>query len=260
MTIPYFEVAAFARRPFAGNPAGICLLENDWLPDDVMQNIAAENNLAETAFVVPRGNRFGLRWMTPKIEIDLCGHATLGSAHVLVHHRGYSGDAIMFDSKSGELRVTRDGDRFVLDFPAQPAEAMTVPAGLAEALGATPQEVLKRRDFMAIFETEKEVRNIRPKFDAIAALDAQGVVVTAAGDQCDFVSRYFAPAAGIPEDPVTGSTHCCLIPYWSQRLGKDKLLARQLSQRGGDLFCEYRKERVLIGGYAATYLEGEIQV
>lgn len=258
MEIPYFEVAAFSRQPFAGNPAGVCLLENDWLPDDVMQKIAAENNLAETAFVVPRGDRFDLRWMTPAIEVDLCGHATLASAHVLIHHRNYKRDSICFDSKSGELNVSKDNGRLVLDFPAQPAKPCPVPAKLSEALRATPQSVLKGRDYFAVFGTEKEVAAIQPNFEMVASLDAQGVVVTAPGDQCDFVSRYFVPAAGILEDPVTGSTHCTLIPYWSERLGKRQLAARQISSRGGELFCEDRTDRVRIAGYAATYMQGTI--
>ena len=258
MEIPYFEVAAFARQPFTGNPAGVCLLENDWLPDDVMQNIAAENNLAETAFVVPRGDRFDLRWMTPTIEIDLCGHATLASAHVLINHRSYDRDSICFDSKSGELRVTREDGRLVLDFPAQPGTICPVPASLSEALRANPRSVLKGRDYIAVFDTEKEVAALQPNFEMVALLDAQGVVVTAPGDECDFVSRYFAPAAGIPEDPVTGSTHSALIPYWSERLSKQQLVARQISRRSGDLFCEDRSDRVRIGGYAATYMQGTI--
>jgi PhzF family phenazine biosynthesis protein len=260
MDIPYFEVAAFARQPFAGNPAGVCLLENDWLPDDVMQSIAAENNLAETAFVVPRGDRFDLRWMTPTIEVDLCGHATLASAHVLIDHRSYEPDSICFDSKSGELRVTRENGRLVLDFPAQPAAACAVPAKLSEALRATPRSVLKGRDYIAVFDTEKEIAAIQPNFEMVASLDAQGVVVTAPGDQCDFVSRYFVPAAGIPEDPVTGSTHCTLIPYWSQSLKRSKMLAKQISPRGGELFCEDKRDRVLIAGHAATYLKGTIAI
>ncbi len=260
MEIPYFEVAAFARQPFAGNPAGICLLENDWLPDDVMQNIAAENNLAETAFIVPRGDRFDLRWMTPAIEVALCGHATLASAHVLIHHRGYKGDAIYFDSKSGELSVSRQNGRLVLDFPAQPAKPCPVPKKLSDALRALPHTVLKGRDYIAVLDNEREVAAVQPNFEMVASLDAQGVVVTAPGDQCDFVSRYFVPAAGIPEDPVTGSTHCTLIPYWSERLGKRSLVARQISPRGGELFCEDRGDRVRIAGYAATYMQGRIGI
>jgi PhzF family phenazine biosynthesis protein len=261
MTIPYFIVAAFARSPFAGNPAGVCLLgDQDWLPNDQMQQIASENNLAETAFLIQRADYFDLRWMTPTVEVDLCGHATLGSAHVLFNHRGYKGDLIRFQSKSGELRVTRDKDRFVLDFPAQPLSEVAVTSKIKEALGAQPSALLKGRDYVAVFDRQEDVAALNPDFGLVAALDAQGVVATAPGTRSDFVSRYFVPAAGIPEDPVTGSTHCVLIPYWSRRLAKRDLSARQISPRGGELFCEDRGERVRIGGHAVTYVEGQIHV
>ncbi len=260
MSIPYFEVTAFANRPFAGNPAAVCLLTNEWLPDDLMQRIAAENNLAETAFLIERDNYYDLRWMTPTVEVDLCGHATLASAHVLFHHFGHQGGSIRFQSKSGELRVERSGDRLILDFPAQPAAAGRAPLELSKGLRAAPAEVLKGRDYFAVFATEAEVAAIRPDFDIIGALDAQGVIVTAPGDGCDFVSRYFAPAAGIPEDPATGSTHCALIPYWANLLGKREMVARQISRRGGQFFCEDRGERVRIGGHATTYVEGSLHV
>ena len=256
--VPFFEVCAFTNRLFAGNPAGVCLLDDGWLPDNTMQQIAAENKLAETAFVVTRGERFGLRWMTPTVEVDLCGHATLASAHVLFRHRAFGGETLVFESQSGELRVTREGQRLVLDFPSRSGAEINAPEALAAALGAVPSAVLDGRDYVAIFEHEKAVANVRPDFAAVAALDRQGVVVTEPGDECDFVSRYFAPAAGIPEDPVTGSTHCTLIPYWSKRLGKLELHARQISRRGGELFCEDRGERVRIGGEAITYIEGRL--
>jgi PhzF family phenazine biosynthesis protein len=258
MKIPYFEVTAFAARPFAGNPAAVCLLEQEWPADELMQQIAAENNLAETAFLIPRVDFFDVRWMTPAVEVDLCGHATLASAHVLFHHRGYQGDSVRFESRSGELRVERENDRLVLDFPAQPMAERAIPEKLTQALGAQPSAVLQGRDYMAVFEHEEEVAGISPDFAAMAALDAQGVVVTAPGRNCDFVSRYFAPAAGIPEDPATGSTHCVLIPYWSRRLGRRELLARQISRRGGEFFCEDRGARVRIGGQARTYVEGQL--
>ncbi len=261
MMVPYFEVVAFTNRLFAGNPAGVCVLEEGWLRDETMQRIAAENNLVETAFIIARGSYFDLRWMTPLVEVDLCGHATLAAAHVLFRHRGQAGSMVRFQSQSGELTVTRDEDRLVLDFPARPGEEIDAPPqGLADALGARPAHVLKGRDLMAVFDSEAEVAALRPDFDAIARLsDVQGVVVTAPGDRSDFVSRYFAPAAGIPEDPVTGSTHCVLIPYWSKRLGKRKLAARQISARGGELYCEDRGDRVGIGGEAVTYMEGMLQ-
>src|SRR3954471_17491371 len=261
MTIPYFIVAAFAGSPFGGNPAGVCLLgDKEWLPNEQMQQIAAENNLAETAFLIERAGYFDLRWMTPTVEVDLCGHATLGSAHVLFKHLGYAKDVIRFQSKSGELRVQRDGERFVLDFPAQPLAEVEVTSRITDSLGSKPARLLKGRDYMAVFESEEEVAALKPDFALVAALDAQGLIATAPGRSSDFVSRYFVPAAGIPEDPVTGSTHCVLIPYWSQRLGKRELYARQISARGGELFCEDRGERVRIGGQAVTYVEGTIHL
>lgn len=260
MTIPYYEVLAFTDRHFAGNPAGICIL-NEWLPDDLLQKIAAENNLAETAFFIDRGSFYDIRWMTPTVEMDLCGHATLASAHVLFQHLGRAGDSVIFQSHSGgELRVDRRENRLVLDFPSRPAEASATPARLAEGLRAQPREVFKGRDYLAVFERESEVAKIAPIFEIVAELEANGVIVTAPGDNCDFVSRYFAPRVGVPEDPVTGSVHCALIPYWSKRLGKTKLHARQLSPRGGELFCEDRGPRVGIGGTAVTYVEGTLQV
>ncbi len=259
-TIPFFEVLAFTNRLFSGNPAGVCLLDEKWLPDEMMQRIAAENNLSETAFVIARGERFGLRWMTPTMEVELCGHATLASAHVLFRHVGFGGEEVVFDSQGGELRVTREGERLGLDFPARPGTEITLPPQLTVALGAEPARVLDGRDYVAVFDDEKTVAALRPDFPALERLKRQGVVVTAPGDECDFVSRCFAPAAGIPEDPVTGSTHCTLIPYWSKRLGKPRLHARQISVRGGELFCEDRGERVGIGGAAVTYIEGQISL
>ena len=259
MNLPYYEVLAFTDQFFAGNPAGVCLL-NDWLPDDLMQKLATENNLAETAFLVDRNQHYELRWMTPAIEIDLCGHATLGSAHVIFNHLGRKGDSLLFQSRSGELRVDRNGDRLVLDFPSQLAKKSERVPKLEEALRASPGELLRGgRDYFAVFENETQIASINPDFEILMQLDALGVVVTAPGDNCDFVSRYFAPRAGIPEDPVTGSTHCVLIPYWAKRLGKRELHARQLSKRGGELFCEDRENRVGIGGYAVTYLEGHLR-
>jgi PhzF family phenazine biosynthesis protein len=260
MTIPYYEVLAFTDRLFAGNPAGVCIL-NEWLPDPLLQKIAAENNLAETAFFIDRGDLFDIRWMTPTVEMDLCGHATLASAHVLFQHLGRAGESVRFHSPSaGELRVDRNGERLVLDFPSRPAKPCQAPARLAEGLGAEPREVFSGRDYLAVFEQQSDVAGLSPDFEIIAGLEANGVVVTAPGDDCDFVSRYFAPRVGVPEDPVTGSVHCALIPYWSKRLGKTKLHARQLSPRGGELFCEDRGDRVGIGGTAVTYVEGALRV
>ncbi|HEY3661994.1 MAG TPA: PhzF family phenazine biosynthesis protein [Chthoniobacterales bacterium] len=258
-SIPYFEVFAFTNQMFAGNPAGVCLLE-EFLPNDRLQAIATQNDLPETAFLVERGDHFDLRWMTPAVEVDLCGHATLAAAHVLFQHRGYPRKAVRFQTQSGELLVEQSGGRLVLDFPSRPAEEGGDRSAVAASLGAEPAKVLKDRDYFAIFASQAEVAAIKPDLAAVAKLDAQGVVVTAPGDDCDFVSRYFAPAAGIPEDPVTGSTHCTLIPYWAQQLGKRELFARQISARGGELFCEDRGERVGIGGEAVTYVEGTIHL
>jgi PhzF family phenazine biosynthesis protein len=259
MTIPYYEVLAFTSRPFGGNPAGICIL-NEWLPDHLMQAIAAENNLAETAFMIERERHFDLRWMTPTIEMDLCGHATLASAYVIFKYLGRRRDLVNFQSPSGELRVERVGERLILDFPSRPATPCEPLPALAKALGRQPLKVFKGRDYLAVFDRQEDIIAIAPKFEALAKLDAQGVIVTAPGNDCDFVSRYFAPRAGIPEDPVTGSAHCALIPYWSKQLGRKNLHARQLSRRGGELFCEDRGARVGIGGMAVSYLEGTIQV
>src|SRR5688572_7537816 len=260
MTIPYYEVLAFTDRLFAGNPAGICILE-EWLPDPLLQKIAAENNLAETAFLIDRGNVYDIRWLSPLAEIDLCGHATIGSAHVLFHHLGRSGNSLTFQSRiSGELKVERAGGRLVLDFPSRPAPPCEAPLLLAESLGTEPKEVFQGRDYMAVFEREEDVAELSPDLAKLTRLEGQGVVVTAPGNDCDFVSRYFAPKVGVPEDPVTGSTHCVLVPYWSKRLGKNHLRARQLSPRGGELFCEDRGARVGIGGTAVTYAEGTLHL
>jgi PhzF family phenazine biosynthesis protein len=250
MNIPYFDVLAFTSRLFTGNPAGVCVLENEWLPDDLMQQIAAENNLPETAFIIEREKHYDLRWMTP----------TLASAHVIFNHLGRKGDTISFQSRSGELRVDRKKDLLILDFPAQPLSECEPPKKLTEGLRAQPKSVLKGRDYLAVFEREEDVAKINPAFEILAKLETQGVIITAPGDNCDFVSRYFAPRAGIPEDPVTGSTHCALIRYWSDRLGKREMRARQLSKRGGELFCEDRGKRVGIGGNAITYVEGKLHV
>jgi len=259
MKIPYFEVDAFSSKLFGGNPAGVCLLEQ-WLPDAVMQSIAAENNFSETAFLVPRGADFDLRWFTPTLEIDLAGHPTLASAFVLFNEGKVVGDRVRFHSRSGELTVTRKGDVLEMNFPSRPAVPCAVPETLARGLGKKPVEVLKSRDYLVVFATEADVHSLQPDFGALRKLDTLGIIVTAPGGDCDFVSRFFAPAAGINEDPVTGSAHCTLIPYWSQRLKQAKLFARQLSKRGGELFCEQAGERVLIGGKAVLYLRGQIEI
>ena len=259
MRLPYFHVDAFASGVFRGNPAGVCPLAA-WLPDATLQNIAAENNLSETAFVVARGADYDLRWFTPTTEVDLCGHATLAAAFVLFTERGFTGDKIWFHSRSGPLSVSREGDVLTLDFPSRPAAPCATPEALRRGLGATPAEVRKARDFLAVFGREAEVRALRPDFAALRTLDCLGLIATAPGVDCDFVSRFFAPGAGIDEDPATGSSHCTLIPYWAQRLGKTQLFARQVSARGGEMFCTLAGDRVQIGGHAALYSRGELEV
>ena len=259
MRYEIFQVDAFTKEAFKGNPAAIVPLDA-WPDDTVMQSIALENNLAETAFFVPNGNAYDLRWFTPTVEMDLCGHATLASAFVLWTELGYTGDTIAFATRSGTLNVARDGDLIVMDFPSRPATETDAPHGLAEALGDTPQKVLKSRDLLCVFGTEAEVRALRPDFKAIAELGVHAVIVTAPAETSDFVSRFFAPAVGVDEDPVTGSAHCTLIPYWAERLDRIELYARQVSARGGELFCELRGDRVKIAGNATLYLKGEIYV
>jgi predicted PhzF superfamily epimerase YddE/YHI9 len=259
MKLPIYQIDAFTRRMFGGNPAAVVLLD-DWLPDETLQAIAAENNLAETAFVIPRSEVSPLRWFTPGVEVDLCGHATLATAYVLFRHRFPSLDRITFSTRSGELIVARDGDRFNMDFPSRPGRAVELTDRIVSALGMRPREALLARDLLVIFEHEEQVRAFRPDFERIASLDAFALIISAPGNSVDFVSRFFAPRAGVPEDPVTGSAHCTLVPYWAARLGKRKLIAKQLSARGGDLSCELRGDRVLICGNAVEYLRGEIDV
>jgi len=256
MRLPLFQIDAFADRPFAGNPAAVMVLEA-WLPDPMMQAIAVENNLAETAFIVQGADAWQIRWFTPELEIDLCGHATLASAWVAFHELGHPGDSIRFRSMSGMLKVDQEGDRLVLDFPSRPPVPCEPPPGLFEALGISARPVAKARDHFVVLNSEAELAALKPDFSALDKVDCFGVIVTAPGDSVDFVSRFFTPAAGIPEDPVTGSAHCTLIPYWAERLGKAVLNARQISQRGGDLACELKGDRVAIGGRAVKVLQGE---
>ncbi len=258
-TLPLYQVDAFTDRLFAGNPAAVCPLET-WLPDETLQALAAENNLAETAFFVPEGNDYRLRWFTPEVEVALCGHATLASAFVVFRDLRPGATEVVFHSRSGPLPVTRNGDRLTLDFPALPATPRERPEGVLAALGGAPGEVHASRDLLVVYGTEAEVRALRPDFPRLVSREFLGVIATAPGADCDFVSRFFAPGAGIPEDPVTGSAHCTLAPYWGARLGKTTLHARQVSPRGGELWCELRGDRVLIGGQAVLYLEGRIRL
>jgi PhzF family phenazine biosynthesis protein len=259
MKIPLFQIDAFTSRLFAGNPAAVCPL-TAWLPDGTLQAIAAENNLSETAFLVGGNGQYTLRWFTPLVEVDLCGHATLAAAFVVMRHLEPSRTAVSFSSRSGALAVVKQGERLVLDFPAQPPAPGEVPPGLAAALGREPSEVLASRSLMAIYESEAQVRAVTPDMTRLAALPCRAVMVTAPGCEVDFVSRFFAPRVGIAEDPVTGSAHCTLVPYWSRRLGKPRLHALQVSQRGGELWCEDCGERVRIAGHAVQYLAGMIEI
>ena len=253
----YFVVDAFADKLFSGNPAGICLLD-EWAHDGLMQSIAFENNLAETAFLVKRDGYYDLRWFTPETEIDLCGHATLASAYVLANYVEPSGARMEFHTKSGVLSVTRTNGLYTMDFPSRKPAQCAVPPGLPDMLGAAVLETHLSRDLLVLLKDEQTVANLKPDLEALKKLDVFAVIVTAKGSACDFVSRYFAPGAGVAEDPVTGSSHCTLIPFWSDRLGKTEMLARQLSRRGGTLYCRDCGDRVQIGGSAVCYLQGEI--
>jgi PhzF family phenazine biosynthesis protein len=263
MKLPLYQVDAFTDKLFGGNPAAVCPLEQ-WPDKQTMQNIAAENNLSETAFFVKKGEGFEIRWFTPTIEVDLCGHATLASAHVIFNYLKFKGKVITFQSQSGELRVTQSGDLLTLDFPSTKPEPMEIPGQLAEALNAAPGAVYRSRDLLALFEKEEDIVSMSPNFgllfDVLTSQDCLGMIVTAPGQQSDFVSRFFAPPAGIDEDPVTGSAHTTLTPFWAERLDKKSLHAYQLSKRKGELFCELAGDRVLISGRAVTYLKGEIEI
>ncbi len=260
MKIPYYQIDAFTGTVFSGNPAGVCLL-NEWPEDAVLQSIAAENNLSETAFLVKSGKTYDLKWFTPEMEVDLCGHATLASAFVILEYVDPLSDRVSFESNSGLLTVTRADDLLAMDFPSRPAEACRAPDLLAEALGSSPVEIrLSVRDYLAIFDTEEQVRRLQPDMQGLCKLDYLGIIVTAPGMKCDFVSRFFAPRVGIPEDPVTGSAHSTLIPYWAELLKKQTLHAFQVSRRGGELFCEHHGDRVTFAGNAVVYLQGTIVI
>ena len=257
MKISIFQVDAFTDKAFGGNPAAVCPLDY-WLPDDTMQAIAEENNLSETAFIVNRGDYYQIRWFTPQTEVDLCGHATLASAWVIMNKIQTDIDIVKFGSRGGELKVIREGDVYLLDFPVHRPEKCAVPNNLIKALGQNPLEIQASNYYLVVFDSEETVRNLKPYMTLLKELDRIGVVVTAPGDTVDFVSRFFAPAVGIPEDPVTGSAHCTLIPYWTDKLGKTRMTAKQVSSRGGDLICESRDDRVVIGGRARLFMEGRI--
>jgi PhzF family phenazine biosynthesis protein len=261
MRTPIFQVDAFATSLFGGNPAAVMPMER-FPPDEVMQAIAAENNLAETAFLVPEGRDYRLRWFTPAVEVPLCGHATLASAAVVMERLDVGREEVTFHSASGPLQVRRKGAAYVMDFPVRAFEPTAAPAGLAGALGATPVEVyVNAFNYMAVLDSLQVLRTLQPDMAGVARLDRGGVIVTAAGEGAyDFVSRYFAPAKGIPEDPVTGSAHCMLAPYWAGRLGKNELRAFQASRRGGAVGCRLRGDRVELEGGCVFYLEGTAEI
>jgi PhzF family phenazine biosynthesis protein len=257
-----YQVDAFTDKLFSGNPAAVCILDK-WLSDDLMQAIGNENNLAETSFIVPKGKDFEIRWFTPTIEVDLCGHATLASAFVLFNILNYPDPIIRFHSpRSGLLTVSKNDDLLFLDFPTDTLKLICGEQDIVEkCIGIKPIELHKgKTDYIALIDSESSLQNLRPQLEKISKLKARGLIVTAKGDNVDFVSRFFAPQSGINEDPVTGSAHTSLLPLWSKSLGKNKLIANQLSKRGGQLFCEFKNDRCLIGGKARLYLTGEINL
>ena len=257
--MPLYQIDAFASKVFLGNPAAVCPLES-WLDDSVLQAIAQENNLSETAFLVPTEHGYHIRWFTPVAEVDLCGHATLASAFVVFTHLEPFGVEVSFNSRSGRLTVTRDDDLLTMDFPSLPPVPCEAPSDLIKGLGGEPIEVCCSEDYVAVFSEEDDIRNLRPDFEMLRELDLRGVAVTAKGRSVDFVSRFFAPKYGVDEDPVTGSAHCSLTPYWARKLNKRDLHARQVSKRGGELFCRDCGDRVAISGRAVVYMEGSITI
>ena len=259
MQLPIYQIDAFASEVFRGNPAAVCPLGR-WLDDEQMQAIAEENSLSETAFFIKQGDIYHLRWFTPVAEVDLCGHATLASAFVILNILEPGATRVRFMTRSGELIVTRRDSLLTMDFPAQHPQPCQAPQALIEGLGETPRELLTGEDYFAVFESENVIRNLQPDMRCLKKLDRRGVIVTAPGETVDFVSRFFAPKLGVNEDPVTGSAHCALTPYWSAKLKKQTLTARQLSHRGGDLHCKLAGDRVFISGRAVKYMEGTIEI
>ena len=262
MNLPIYQVDAFTDHLFAGNPAAVVPISEEWPIDDILQKIAIENNLAETAFFQQQGDRFKLRWFTPEFEVDLCGHATLASAHIILSELGHSKDTLYFDTMSGELVVRKKGNLLQLDFPSRMPEKAEMKSEYLDALSIQPKGIYKSRDFMLVYDSEADVRKLKVNANVLDPKDFNngGIICTAKGDGADFVSRFFLPGASVFEDPVTGSSHCSMIPYWSKKLGKKEMVAYQLSERKGYLECEDQGERVLIGGSATTYLKGEITI
>jgi len=261
MKLKIFQVDAFSSEPFSGNPAAVCILDK-WLDGDLMQKIANENNLSETAFAVPVHDLYEIRWFTPEIEVDLCGHATLATAHILFNHLNHPSHQVEFDTlHSGRLFVEKSGKKLILDFPADVIEEMEVPELIVSALHTPPLKAYRgKTDFMFIYASQSEIESLDPDFGLLAQLEGRGIIVTSMGNKANFVSRFFAPQTGINEDPVTGSAHTTLMPFWSKVLDKKRLSAQQLSARGGNLVCEIEGDRVKISGEAVTYLEGEISI
>jgi len=260
MIIPIFQGDAFTSSLYGGNPAAVCHLE-DWLDASIMQKIATENNFSETAFIVGANGNYDLRWFTPAVEVDLCGHATLATAYYVFTYVEPGAGEICFKTMSGELRVTRDGDQFSMLFPARPPVPCELPPQMSDAMGASPVAAYIARDLMLLFESEQQVRALAPDFVKLTQIEAgMATIVTAPGEEADFVSRFFAPKAGIAEDPVTGSAHCTLVPFWSERLGKPKLFARQLSARGGEIYCDDLGEKVRLTGQVVEFLRGHINI
>ena len=259
MRIPIYQIDAFTDKLFGGNPAAVCPLEF-WLEPEVLQKIAAENNLSETAFFVNKEKSIEIKWFTPKVEIELCGHATLATAYVIFNHIAPDLQELNFTSMGGDLKVTKSNDLITLNFPSKKPEKTDLPDGLTEALGIKPSEVYESGDYFLLFDTEDQIRSLNPNFEKLLKIDALGFCCTAPGNNSDFVSRFFAPQVGINEDPVTGSAHTNLIPFWAEKLNKNKLHAFQLSERVGELFCENKGDRVLISGKAVKYLEGMIEI
>jgi PhzF family phenazine biosynthesis protein len=262
MNLTIYQVDAFTREVFKGNPAAVCPLD-EWLPTETMQRIALENNLSETAFFIKKNDVYEIRWFTPTIEVNLCGHATLASSFVIFNQLGETANVIRLHSdRSGDLSVEKQGDRLILDFPAYDVNEIVIDARLVEAIGEAPLQNWETQGNMVLmlFESEQDIKNMNPDMSALAKIEFDEVIVTAKSDSADFVSRMFAPRIGIPEDPVTGAIHCSLIPFWAERLGKTEMFARQISARGGELFCELAGDRVKIGGNATLYLKGEIYV
>lgn len=257
MQLTLYQVDAFASAVFEGNPAAVCPLD-EWISDELMQQIAMENNLSETAFFVEDGDKYQLRWFTPTTEVDLCGHATLASAHVLFEHLGYDKEEIRFSCNSGELSVQKEDGRLVMNFPASELNISAVPDILEEAIEIPSKELYRDTDYLYVVENEEQVQNLNPDIRLLKKADVRGIIVTAPGKEVDFVSRFFAPGAGVDEDPVTGSAHTMLTPYWSKELGKRELVARQVSQRGGTVYCKFLGDRVELGGTAKTFMKGTI--